>query len=272
MFRNTPDDAGSQAEMSFLDHLEQLRMHIIRSLAVVGVVSVVVFLAKDFVFGTVIFGPKNADFITYRLLCRIADFLCFEPTPFNLITRDLGEQFMVHFKTSFWIGLVISFPYIFWEFWRFIRPALYPTEQKAASGLVFICSLLFTLGVLFGYFILAPFSISFLAGYSVGAIVTPTLESYVEYMTMLTIPVGLVFELPVVAWFLSKIGLLTPTFLRTYRRHAVVAVFILAAIVTPPDVTSQLIVALPLMLLYEISILISARVEKAQKREWDNNA
>jgi len=272
MFRKADDGSDSQAEMSFLDHLEQLRMHIIRSLAVIGVVSVVVFLGKDFVFGTVIFGPKNPDFITYRLLCRIADFLCFEPTPFNLITRDLGEQFMVHFKSSFWIGLVLSFPYVFWEFWRFIRPALYPAEQKAASGLVLVCSLLFTLGVLFGYFVLAPFSISFLAGYSVGAIVTPTLASYVEYMTMLTIPVGLVFELPVVAWFLSRIGILSPSFLRTYRRHAIVAVFILAAIVTPPDVTSQLIVALPLMLLYEVSILISARVERRQLRESEGNA
>lgn len=272
MFRKADEGSDSQAEMSFLDHLEQLRMHIIRSIAVIFVAAVAVFLAKDFVFGTVIFGPKNPDFITYRLLCRLADFLCFEPTPFNLITRDLGEQFMVHFKSSIWIGLVIAFPYVFWEFWRFIRPALYPAEQKAATGVVLICSLLFTLGVLFGYFILAPFSISFLAGYSVGAIVTPTLASYVEYMTMLTIPIGLVFELPVVAWFLSRIGILTPSFLRNYRRHAIVAIFILAAIVTPPDVTSQFIVGLPLILLYEVSILISARVEKRQQKDWEENA
>jgi sec-independent protein translocase protein TatC len=254
-------------EMSFLDHLDQLRKHILRSLVAVGVVAVVVFLSKEFVFQTVIFGPKKPDFITYRVLCALADALCLRPPEFDIITRELGEQFIVHIKTSFWLGLVVAFPYVFYEFWKFVRPALYPEEQKAARGLVLLCSFLFSMGVAFGYFILSPFAITFLAGYDVGAISAPTLMSYVDYMTMFTIPVGLIFELPVVIWFLSRIGLVTPSLLRTYRRQAIIVVFLLSAIITPPDVTSQIIIALPVLLLYEVSIYISGRVEKNRLQE-----
>ncbi len=256
--------------MSFLDHLDHLRMHILRSLVAVILVACGVFLAKDFVFNTVIFGPRNADFPTYRLLCWFSDMLCMDPPDFQILTRDLGEQFMIHIKSSFWIGFMVAFPYVFYEFWRFIRPGLYEKEQKAARGLVLICSVLFTIGVLFGYYFIAPFAITFLGSYSVGSVVsTPSLESYVDYMTMLTIPVGLVFELPVVAWFLSKIGILYPSFLRSYRRHAMVVILILAAIITPPDVTSQMILTVPLYALFEVSIFISARVAKQREAEWE---
>lgn len=264
-----PHDAQPAGEMSFLDHLEALRMHIVRSLVAIIAVAVGVFLSKTFVFDQVLFGPRREDFITYRILCRISEALCLKPVPFDILTRELGEQFMVHVKSSFWIGLVIAFPYVFWEFWRFVKPALYAKEQKAARGLVLICSVLFSLGVCFGYFILSPFAITFLAGYQVGDVTSaPTLSSYISYMVMFTIPVGLVFELPVVAWFLSKIGLLTPSFLRQYRREALVVVLIVAAVITPPDVTSQVIVAIPILILYEVSIYISARVERAAEKEW----
>lgn len=265
-----PHDAHSAGEMSFLDHLEALRMHIVRSLVAILAVAVGVFLSKSFVFDQVLFGPRREDFITYRILCRISEALCLKPVPFDILTRELGEQFMVHVKSSFWIGLVIAFPYVFWEFWRFVKPALYAKEQKAARGLVLICSGLFSLGVCFGYFILSPFAITFLAGYQVGDVTSaPTLSSYISYMVMFTIPVGLVFELPVIAWFLSKIGLLTPSFLRQYRREAIVVVLIVAAVITPPDVTSQIIVAIPILFLYEVSIYISARVERAAEKEWN---
>ncbi len=258
--------------MSFLDHLDQLRMHIVRSLIAIVVIAIAVFLAKDFVFNTVIFGPRNPNFPTYRLLCGISDLLCMQPPDFKILTRDLGEQFMIHMKSSFWIGFMLAFPYVFYEFWRFIRPGLYPQEQKAARGLVFICSILFTIGVLFGYYFIAPFAITFLGSYNVGAVEnTPSLASYVDYLTMLTLPVGLVFELPVVAWFLSKIGLLYPSFLRSYRRHAVVVILIFAAVITPPDVTSQMILTIPLYALFEISILISARVARQREAEWDED-
>lgn len=264
---NRPDREAS--EMTFLDHLEELRMHILRSGISIVVFGIAVFLAKDFVFNTILFGPRRPDFPTYRVLCAISDALCIPPPDFEILTRDLGEQFIVHIKSSFWLGLVISFPYIFWEFWKFVRPALYPKEQKAARGLVIICSLLFGLGVAFGYFILSPFAMSFLGNYSVGVTSAPTLASYIDYLTMFTIPVGLVFELPVLAWFLSRIGLLTPAFLRAYRREAIVVILILAAIITPPDATSQIIVAVPILILYEVSIWISARVESDLARQWD---
>ncbi|MBP7184542.1 MAG: twin-arginine translocase subunit TatC [Saprospiraceae bacterium] len=268
------DKLNDDKEMSFMDHLEHLRWHIFRSVLVVVVFSIVAFLNGDFVFKTIIFGPKNKDFITYRVLCSLghkffgSEALCFSPPDFQVVTRELGEQFMTHFNISFWIGLIISFPYILWEIWRFIKPGLYEKERKSARGLVFVCSVLFLVGVLFGYFVLSPFSISFLAGYDVaGTLTLPTLDSYVSFMTMFTIPVGLIFELPVAIYFLAKIGLITAQFMKDYRRHAIVVILIIAGIITPPDVTSQILVTLPLIFLYEASIIVAQRVERTIKKK-----
>ncbi|MFT5385639.1 MAG: sec-independent protein translocase protein TatC [Saprospiraceae bacterium] len=173
------------------------------------------------------------------------------------------------------MGIVFGFPYIFWEFWRFIKPGLYPDEKKAARGVVFVCSFLFITGVCFGYFIISPFAITFLVGYDLGAISTPSLASYVDYMTMFTLPVGIVFELPVVVYFLTKIGLVTPSFLKSYRKHAFVIIIILAAVITPPDVITQFLVGIPLYILYEISIVISKRVvakQEAQEEKEEKEA
>jgi len=256
-----------QAEMSFLDHLEALRWHLVRSIAAMVICAIVVFGAKEFVFDVVIFGPRNKDFITYKWICAISDFLCFEPPVFQIITRDLAEKFLVHFKSSLVIGFVVAFPYIFWEIWRFIKPALYEKEQKSARGIVFVCSILFVIGVLFGYFILSPFSISFLAGYEVAGIVaTPTLSSYVNYMVMFTLPIGLIFELPIVVYFLTKVGLLTPSFMRKHRRLAFMLTLIIAAIITPADAITMFLVALPLYILYEIGILVSSKAHKKYEK------
>jgi len=257
-------DVKKKSEMGFLDHLEALRWHLVRSVIAVIVGAIVVFSSKDFVFNTIIFGPRDANFITYRLICSISEMLCLEPPVFQIITRDLAEKFMVHFKSSLVIGFVIAFPYIFWEIWRFVKPALYEREIKAARGLVAVCSGLFLLGVLFGYFIIAPFSISFLAGYEVAGIVaTPTLASYMNYMVMFTIPIGIVFELPVVVYFFSRIGLLGPATMRKQRRLAFVVILIIAAIITPTtDAVTLLIVTFPLYMLYELSIFVSAKAEK----------
>ncbi len=254
-------------EMGFLDHLEELRWHLVRSALAIIVCAIAVFLFKDFTFNTVVLGPKNPNFVTYNFFCNLHESLCFRPADFKLITRELGEQFFVHMKVSFMLGIVVAFPYIFWEIWRFIKPGLMPIERQAARGIVFICSFLFILGILFGYFVMAPFSISFLAGYSVGVDVqtSPTLSSYVGYLIMVTLPTGIVFELPVIVYFFSKVGLVTPKVMRTYRRHAIVLILVVAAIITPPDVVTQILIGLPLFLLYEISIFISARVEKKQK-------
>jgi sec-independent protein translocase protein TatC len=172
---------------------------------------------------------------------------------------------------SIWVGLIIAFPFVFYEIWKFIKPGLYQKEQKAAKGIVFVCSILFIFGVLFGYFIIAPFAVSFLASYSVGAdvISKPTLSSYVNYLTMFTIPTGIVFELPVFVYFFSKLGLVTPAGMKKYRKHAFIVILIIAAVITPPDVMTQFLIGIPIFILYEISIFISARVEKKAKEEED---
>lgn len=264
---------SGRSEMTFFEHVAELRRHILRSLLAIAIFAAIALANKDFVFSTLVFGPKNADFLTYRVMCSashavgLGDKMCFQPPKFNIITRELGEVLMQHLYVAFWLGVVCAFPFIFWEFWRFVSPGLHEHERRSARGVIFICSLLFVIGVLFGYFVIAPFSISFLASYTVeGLDVSPTLDSYVTYMTMFTIPTGLVFEMPIAAYFLAKIGILGAPFMRNYRRHAIVIILIVAAIITPPDVVSQTIVAIPLLFLYELSIIVVSRVQKARAK------
>lgn len=259
----------NQEEMSFLEHLEALRWHIIRALGAIVIIAVGVFMAKDFVFGSVILGPTKPDFVTYRFFCGLLDSLCFHPDGLEIINRDLQENFINHLKVSFWLGLVVAFPYVFYEFWKFIKPGLYAKEIKAARGIVFICSALFMIGVAFGYFVISAFAVTFLSSYELDETIksTVTLSSLVNSMTMFTLPVGIIFELPVVAYFLAKIGLITPTFMRQYRKHAFVVILIMAAVLTPPDMITQLLIAGPLYLLYEASIMICARVYKKLQKE-----
>ncbi|MFQ5445759.1 MAG: twin-arginine translocase subunit TatC [Saprospiraceae bacterium] len=260
-----------EKEMSFFDHLEELRWHIMRSAVAVVVIGIGAFLAKDFVFNTVIFGPKRADFITYRVLCNwshglgLGDVLCLAPPEFEFITPNFGEPFLTHIKVSFMLGIVCSIPYIFWEIWRFIKPGLYDKEQRLTRYAVGICSFLFLFGMCFGYFVISPFAISFLAGYNLpGVKPFPALGSYINYMVMLTLPVGLVFELPVAAHVLAQLGLVSSSMMKSYRKHAVVIIVILSSVITPPDVFSQILISVPLIFLYEVSIAIARRVEKKQ--------
>lgn len=266
--------ASEKGEMSFFEHIAELRNHILRSALAIAVIGTVCFVNKEFIFNTLLFGPRNPDFLTYRVLCSIShsaglgENLCFTPVAFTLITRQLGEVLMQHLYLSFWLGFIGAFPYILWEFWKFVRPGLNEKEKKNIRGIVGVCSFLFVLGVAFGYYVIAAFSINFLVGYTVeGVDVAPTLDSYVTYMTMFTIPTGVIFEMPVVIYFLTKIGIVGYKSLRAYRRHAFVAILIVAAIITPPDVVSQTIVAIPLYGLYELSILVSRRVQRRQERE-----
>lgn len=269
--RLDPKKLGSgqeESEMSFLEHLEELRWHLVRSVVAIIVIGIAAFFLQDFIFHNILMGPKYKTFATYRFFCGISETLCFYPPDFKLITVELGEEFFVSMKVAIVVGLIVAFPYVFWEMWRFIRPGLYPEEQKAARGMVFICSSLFLMGILFGYFVISPFAVTFLATYSVGTSVesTTTLSSYVNYMTMFTLPTGIVFELPVIVYFLSKVGLIGPDFMRKYRRHAIVIILLLAAVITPPDVITQFLIGIPLFILYEISIHISARVAKNQEQ------
>jgi sec-independent protein translocase protein TatC len=270
--KNAVQKEGDEAEMSFLDHLEVLRWHLIRAISAILIGAIVIFLAKDFVFEQIIFAPKKASFPTYKILCSLGDALCMQPPKLELITRELGEQFMIHLKSSFILGFVVAFPYVIYEIWRFIKPGLYKNERKYARGFVSICSLLFLIGVLFGYFVISPFAITFLGSYSVGseAVNSPTLASYVNYMTMFTLPSGIVFELPVIVYFLTKIGIVSSSAMKKYRRHAIVVILVLSAIITPPDVVTQFLIGVPILFLYEISILISRRLEKKTEKALKN--
>lgn len=257
----TPDAKEDGAEMSFLDHLEQLRWHILRSVASIFVFAIVIFMAKSFVFGKIIFGPLSDNFPTFRFFCFLGKSMCFGPPELEILPRVLGEQFLVHIKTSIVLGFIVSFPYVFYEIWKFVKPGLYAKERKYARGIVSVCSLLFLAGVLFGYFVIAPFALNFLGNYSVGGAASnsTSLASYISYMTMFTLPTGIVFELPIIVYFLSKIGLITPEFMKKYRRHSIVVILILAAIITPPDIITQFLIGIPVYVLYELSIIISRR-------------
>tara|TARA_R110000850_G_scaffold80862_1_gene173615 strand:- start:168685 stop:169518 length:834 start_codon:yes stop_codon:yes gene_type:complete len=261
-------------EMSFLDHLEDLRWHLIRASLSVVIVGIAAFLAKDFIFDTIIFGPKQADFITYRLLCDIAQFVglqdsfCFDELPFRIQSRTMGGQFSAHVWTSITAGFVVAFPYVIYEFWKFVSPGMVKNERSTARGFIFVSSLLFFMGVTFGYYVVAPLSINFLGTYQVSGEVFNDfdLSSYIGLVRTSVIASGLIFELPIIIYFLTKIGLVTPDILRKYRKMGLIVVLVLSAVITPPDIVSQIIVAIPILVLYEISILISKIVVRNQKR------
>jgi sec-independent protein translocase protein TatC len=263
-----------EKEMSFLEHLEELRWHIIRSILAIVVFMIIAFIFKSFIFDSIILAPKNPAFFTNRMLCHLGDLLnttalCINTKPLNLININMSGQLTTHFAVAMVAGLILAFPIVLWEFWQFFRPALKVNEAKYAKGAVFAASILFFIGVLFGYFMLAPLSLHFLSSYEISAEVTNqiNIRSYISTLTSVCLATGLVFELPIIAFFLTKIGLITPTFMRKYRKHAIVVIFIIAAIITPPDVFSQTLVAIPLLILYEVSILISARVMKQKNKE-----
>ncbi|MBL7925347.1 MAG: twin-arginine translocase subunit TatC [Bacteroidia bacterium] len=266
LFRKNPVAASD--DMTFLQHLEALRWHLMRASIVVILISIAAFFQKEWLFDTVLFGPKKADFPTYKFMCWLAeklsiDDLCISEISFKLQSTEMSQQFTLHMWVAFYAGLVMSFPYVLWELWRFIKPALSVKEKQYTTGVVFVSSLLFFLGVLFGYYVIAPLSINFLGSYSVSTEVQNifTIDSFISIITMLTLATGVVFQLPILVFFLAKIGLLTPGFMRAYRKHALVVILIIAAVITPsPDVTSQILVALPLYALYEISIGIAALV------------
>ncbi len=255
--------------MSFLDHLEALRWHLFRSVSAILIFTVMAFIAKSFVFGIVILGPSKVDFVTYRWLCTVSDYfgipaLCIDELPFTIQSRQMTGQFSMHVTSSLVVGFIASFPYVFWEVWRFISPGLYDQEKNAARGAVFFVSMLFFLGAAFGYFILSPLSINFLSNYQLDPSILNEFDisSYVSTLTMLVLASAIMFQLPVVVYFLAMSGLVTSKMLKSYRRHSIVVILILAAIITPPDVISQILIAMPILVLYEAGIQIAKRLEK----------
>ena len=258
----------AEKEMSFLEHLEDLRWHLLRSIVAVLIAALAAFLAKNFVFDVLLFGPKKTDFLTYKLLCQVSNLLgfddsfCITELPFRIQSRTMAGQFAAHIWTSITLGFVVAFPYVINQFWRFISPGLHSYEKKMASGFISVSSILFFLGVLFGYYVVTPLSIRFLGTYSVSAEIFNDfdLNSYTALIRASVLASGLIFELPILVYFLTKIGLITPELMRKYRKIALVMVLFLSAVITPPDVASQIIVAIPVLILYELSIFISKRV------------
>lgn len=275
---------ADKEEMSFIDHLEELRGHIIRSVISILVMALVIFIYRNWIFDNIIVGPINKDFVSYKALCdfshwlKIGDALCMPPVEVTMQSTTFGGQFLSTISMAIVGGIIMAFPYIFWEFWRFVRPALKEKEVKNTRFIIFWVSFFFFCGAAFGYFLLGPFTFNFLAGFQLGTenmIVTrPTFSDYLDNLTNIILGCGLAFELPVLAYILTQIGIITPSFLRATRKYAVVIILIVAAFITPsPDWMSQLIVFIPLFLLYELSILVSARVfkklEKDEDKEWD---
>jgi sec-independent protein translocase protein TatC len=279
LFKRKKDEAGE--EMSFIDHLEALRWHILRSVIAVLVGAIVIFIYASEVVDKIIMGPAHKDFITYSILCKIGhklnmvQSLCLSNFKIEFQSNAMTEQFMMTFTIAFVGGFIVAFPYVFWELWRFIKPALSQKEVKKTGGIIFWVSALFFTGVAFGYYVLTPFMVNFYSTYSLSPLVKfiPTLSDYIENLIYTTVGIGVLFQMPLLILFLSKIGIISPKFLRTYRRHALVVILIAAAIITPStDPFSLTIVTIPLYALYEASIFISAKVykerEKREKEEW----
>lgn len=272
-----------RGEMSFVDHLEALRWHILRSVVAVLIFAVLIFIKIDWVFNYVIAGPINPNFVSYKALCdfshwaHLGETLCLPPVDVKLQTTTFGGQFMSSISIAFIGGFFVAFPYIFWEFWRFVKPALKPKELKGTRFVIFWVSFFFFLGGSFGYFILGPFTFNFLAGFNISSMhlleTRPTLADYLDNLTNIMLGCGLAFELPVISYALTKIGLITPSFLKRSRKFAIVVILVVAAVITPsPDWISQLLVFTPLFLLYQLSIVVSKKVYKEEQKkeleEW----
>ena len=268
LFNKSKNDPS---QSSFWGHIDALRGHLFRSVIVVVGIAIVLFCYPEFLFDTVLFGPLKSDFLTYRAFCKLGhllhlgDDLCFGYYSFKLQSLGLSDQFTSQMWIAFIGGLMVGSPYVLWEIWRFIKPALKEKEKRISTGFILASSFLFITGILFSYFVIVPLTINFLGNYKVSSIIENnfTMDSYISLVTTLSLATGIIFELPVIVYFLSKLGLITPVFMRKYRKHAVVVILIVSAVVTPsPDVTSQMLVAFPLYFLYEASIFVSYYVVK----------
>lgn len=275
MFERVKKYLSNNKQMSFLDHLEALRWHLIRSVLALVIITSVLFFYSDFIFDTVLFGPTKPDFITYRALCKLAEIvhipaLCVQnKIKFTLINTQMWGQLTMYMWGTFVAGLIITTPYILWEIWKFIAPALNPKELKYARSFVFTASLLFLTGVAFAYYIIVPWTVNFLNDFQLSKTPIPNylnISSYVSTISTLVIWMGVIFELPIVTYILTSIGLISPGFLKKYRKHAVVAVLVVAALIAPPDVASQVFIAIPLYLLFEVSIFVSKYAENKKAK------
>lgn len=264
---------SEEKEMTFWEHLDELRGTLFRIIIAVVVCSIITFVFKGILFDHILLAPKDPDFITYRVFCELGTWLgiqslCVDPSQFELININLAGQFMSHMNISLVAGLILSMPYILWELWRFVSPGLTDKERYSTRGAVGYISVLFLTGILFSYFIVVPLMVNFLGGYQVSESVKNqiALTSYTSSITMMTLLMGLLFELPIIVIFLTKAGILTPVFLKKYRKHTAIAILIIAGVITPsPDIFSQLVVAVPLYALYEGSLVAAKRIYRRKQ-------
>lgn len=271
---NTKNNQPKEKVMTFWDHLDELRWHIMRSLIAIVAFAIVAFINREIIFDQIILAPSSSEFISNRVLCQLGKWLslnalCIKDMKLDIINIKMSGQFLTHMYISLVAGFIIAFPYILWEIWRFIKPAMKATERKYSSGGVFISSVLFLMGILFSYFLIVPLTVNFLGTYQVSESVHNqiSLSSYISTVVSVTFAVGLVFELPILVYFLTKIGILTPDFMKRNRKYMYVIMLILAAIITPPDMFSQVLVVFPLIILYEFSIGVSNRIYKKNLEE-----
>jgi sec-independent protein translocase protein TatC len=266
---------SEEKEMSFLDHLEELRWHVVKSVIAIGVGMILAFINIRWIFENIVFAPARINFPTFKYMCQFGklvgaeESLCAQPFDFIVQSRNMTGQFMMSITASVVIGLIVAFPYVFWQIWSFIKPGLKQNEKKNSSGAVSAVTFLFLLGVAFGYFILSPMTIWFLASYSISDMIKNEFDitSYVSTVVGMVIGSGLLFQFPVVVYFMTKVGMLTPQFMRKFRKHAIVVILILGAVVTPsPDPFSMMLISTPLYFLFEISIIISAIVVRKQRK------
>ncbi len=269
-------EKSEEKVMTFWDHLDELRKHIIRSIIAIIVLAIVAFMNREFVFDYVILGPSTSDFITNRLLCKLGELLsvnalCIDDMKLQIININMSGQFLTHMYISIVAGFIFSFPYILWEIWLFVKPAMHENERKYSQGGVFISTILFLMGILFSYYLIVPLTVNFLGTYQVSKEVLNqiSLSSYISTVVSVTFAVGVVFELPILVYFLTKIGLLTPMFMKKNRKYMYVILLIVSAVITPPDMFSQVLVVVPLIGLYELSIGVSSRIYKKTQMELE---
>jgi sec-independent protein translocase protein TatC len=277
MFGNNNNE-NPEAEMGFFDHLEVLRWHLMRSALAIVICASLVGYFYDFVFDKIILGIQSKDFPTYKLLCWVSqkihvDGICIDhDMNIPLQNTAMFGQVTLLLQYSIIIGVVVAFPYIVWELWHFIAPALKPEDQKKTSRIILACSFFFFVGVLFCYFVIIPFSVNFAVTFSVSKSIKNnfTIENYIDFFTMMLLAIGAVFELPMIVYFLSKIGILGAAIMRKTRRYAIVIILVVSGVITPsPDIFTQCLVAIPIYLLYELSIFIAARNDEKHSRQID---
>jgi sec-independent protein translocase protein TatC len=271
---NKSNKQEEEKVMTFWDHLDELRWHIMRSLIAIVILAIVAFVNREIIFDQIILAPSTSDFFTNRALCRLGEWLsinalCIKDLHLLIINIKMSGQFLTHMYISIVAGFILAFPYVLWEIWSFVKPAMKETEKKYSSGGVFISSLLFLTGILFSYFLIVPLTVNFLGTYHVSESVFNqiSLSSYISTVVSVTFAVGIVFELPILVYFLTKIGILTPDFMKRNRKYMYVIMLILSAIITPPDMFSQILVVFPLIALYEFSIGVSGRIYKKNLEE-----